>query len=178
MNLNSSTLLDTGLIQDPGCVPLVIGVAGHRDPKPEHLPVLKERCKQILIDIFNQLPNTPILMINGLADGMDSVAAEVFLQLINQQKSEVSNCPTHMMIGALPKPRDVYLAEDFPNNSDKVNSLTRMRAVKLLNQCDAVLDPDNCDELKLQHIQTTQGNSSDSTCYGRQGLFWFATVIF
>ena len=56
MNLEFSTLLDTGLIQDPGCVPLVIGVAGHRDPKPEHLPVLKERCKQILIDIFNQLP--------------------------------------------------------------------------------------------------------------------------
>ena len=171
MNLEFSTLLDTGLIQDPGCVPLVIGVAGHRDPKPEHLPVLKERCKQILIDIFNQLPNTPILMINGLADGMDSIAAEIFFELINQQKGEVSNYPRHMMIGALPKPRDVYLAEDFPVTGDKVNSITRMRAVKLLNQCDAVLDPDNCDELKLQHIQTFQGNSSDSTCYGRQGLF-------
>ena len=172
MNLNTSTLLDTGLIQDPGCVPLVIGVAGHRDPKPEHLPVLKERCKQILIDVFNQLPNTPILMINGLAAGMDCVAAEIFIELINEQKSKVSNCPCHMIVGALPKPRNLYLAEDFPDNGDEVNRLTRMRAVKLLNQCDAVLDPDNCDELKeLQHIQTSQDASSDATCYGRQGLF-------
>ena len=172
MNLNSSTLLDTGLTQDPGCVPLVIGVAGHRDPKPEHLPVLKERCKQILIDIFNHLPNTPILMINGLAAGMDSVAAEIFIELINEQKSKFSNCPRHMMVGALPKPRNLYLAEDFPDNGDEDNRLTRMRTVKLLNQCDAVLDPDNCDELKkFQHIQTSQGNSSDSACYGRQGLF-------
>ena len=33
-------LLGTGLVQDPGAVPLVVAVAGHRDPRPQDLPVV------------------------------------------------------------------------------------------------------------------------------------------
>ena len=36
-------LLGTGLVQDPGAVPLVVALAGHLDPRPQDLPVLRER---------------------------------------------------------------------------------------------------------------------------------------
>ena len=84
----SPELLATGLVQDPGAVPLVIGVAGHRDPRPEDLRVLRERFRALISELLCELPHTPLLMLNGLASGSDSDAAEVFLELVAEQRQQ------------------------------------------------------------------------------------------
>ena len=63
-------LLAHGLLQDPGAVPLVIAVAGHRDPRPEYVPLLRQNFLQQLEQLINALPHTPLVMLNGLAEGM------------------------------------------------------------------------------------------------------------
>ena len=75
-------LTGTGLLQDPGAIPLVVAVAGHRDPIPEDIPLLRQKFRELISELMTQLPSTPVVLLNGLAAGMDSEAAEVFLELV------------------------------------------------------------------------------------------------
>ncbi|MCP9820017.1 hypothetical protein KBZ18_11005 [Synechococcus sp. Cruz-9H2] len=118
------------------------------------------------------MPHTPLLLINGLAAGVDSEAAEVFLKLITSEREQRPEAPHHQLVGALPKPRQIYLEEDFPLNGDPQNVLDRERLERLLSASDAVLDGGNCTELALP--QPRRGETRDPfdpRCYGRQGVF-------
>ena len=65
MELQSeSGLLAHGLIQDPGAVPLVLAVVGHRDPLPELLTLLERNLRQQLEQLSRAVPHTPLLMLN------------------------------------------------------------------------------------------------------------------
>ena len=110
-------LLGTGLVQDPGAVPLVVAVAGHRDPRPQDLPVLRERFCDLVQKLLAALPHTPLIMLNGLAAGMDSEAAELFLEIITEHRQQHPQTPQHQLVAALPKPRQLYQEEDFSENS-------------------------------------------------------------
>ena len=165
-------LLATGLVQDPGAVPLVIGVAGHRDPRPEDVPQLRQLCRDMLSEVLHTLPNTPVVMLNGLAAGMDSEAAEIFLDLISEQHLQRADGPDHRLVAALPKPRQLFLDEDFPLNDNATDQAERERLERLLQRCDAVLDGENCPELALPEQASGQlRDPSDPRCYGRQGIF-------
>jgi hypothetical protein len=155
-------LLATGLVQDPGSVPLVVAVAGHRDPRPQDLPVLRERFCDLIRELFTTLPHTPLILLNGLAAGMDSEAAELFLELIAEHRQQHPHTPQHQLVAALPKPRQLYLEEDFFENITE-----RTRLERLLERCDAVLDGDNCSELACSR----SGEAWDSRCYAQQGSF-------
>lgn len=155
-------LLATGLVQDPGAVPLVVSVAGHRDPRPQDLPVLRERFCDLIQELFTTLPHTPLILLNGLAEGMDAEAAELFLELVAEQRGQDPHAPQHRLVAALPKPRQLYLEQDFSENTTE-----RTRLERLLPRCDAVLDGDNCPELAA----SGSGDPWDSRCYGRQGVF-------
>jgi hypothetical protein len=162
-------LLATGLAQDPGAIPLVIGVAGHRNPRPEDLPVLRERFRSLLLELMARLPHTPLLLLNGLAAGMDSEAAEIFLEVVAEQRETRPDGPRHQLVAALPKPQELYRKEDFNKPEDKED---RARLERLLAACDAVLDGDCCQELALP--EPPHGESRDPwdpRCYGRQGVF-------
>jgi hypothetical protein len=166
MTLTTQELLATGLVQDPGAVPLVIGVAGHRDPRPQDLPVLRERCRTVIAALLEELPHTPLLMLNGLAAGMDSEAAEIFLELVADAQ------PHHQLVAALPKPRQLYLEEDFPLDGSEEAAHARQRLEALLSRCDAVLDGDNCPELRLPVPAAGQERDPfDPRCYGSQSVF-------
>jgi len=165
-------LLASGLLQDPGAIPLVIGVAGHRDPRPQDLPLLRERFRDLISELLRTLPQTPLLLLNGLAAGMDSEAAEVFLELITAERQKRSDAPHHQLVAALPKPHQLYLAEDFPHDGSPEHSHDRQRLETLLAHCDAVLDGDNCPELHLSEDEPGQQRDPfDPRCYGRQGVF-------
>lgn len=165
-------LLATGLVQDPGAIPLVIGVAGHRNPRPQDLPLLRQRCREVLSEVLATLPHTPLLLLNGLAAGMDSEAAEIFLELVAEQRQQRPNGPHHQLVAALPKPRQRYLDEDFPLQGDDASVADRARLQRLLAACDAVLDGDNCPELTLPEPGPGQQRDLyDPRCYGRQGIF-------
>ena len=177
MDTGSQDLLASGLVQDPGAIPLVIGVAGHRDPRPQDLPRLRQRCHELLSELLTTLPNTPLLMLNGLAAGMDSEAAEIFLELVAEQRQQRPVGPHHQLVAALPKPRQLYLDEDFPLTGDVAASRDRKakdraRLERLLGSCDAVLDGDNCVDLTLPpSAPGEQRDPYDPRCYGRQGIF-------
>lgn len=160
-----SVLLAHGLLEDPGAVPLVIGVVGHRDPIPKVLPFLERNLRLHLQQLIHELPHTPLLMLNGLAEGIDMMAARVFAEAVSSDRLQRGErAPRHQLIAALPKTPNQYL-NDFtdPDSQQELN--------QLLSRCDAVLHPDNCADLRVTSSPDCQTRAGDSACYGQQSLF-------
>jgi hypothetical protein len=61
--------------------PLVIGVTGHRDLRPEDHEELKKKVRLILRGLQKSYPSTPIVLLSPLAEGSDRLAAEVALEV-------------------------------------------------------------------------------------------------
>ena len=159
----------TGLVEDPGAIPLVIAVAGHRDPLPEMIPGLREIFRHHLRELMLELPHTPIILLNGLATGMDSEAAEVFLEETDPESFTHRNRPNHQLIAVLPKPVKDYIREDF---SDNASDQARLKS--LLRNCSAVLDPQNCTDLipeEESHNKENDGKRNSDRCYAKQSEF-------
>ena len=167
MQLQSDTTsLAHGLLQDPGAVPLVIAVAGHRDPRLEFLPLLRQNFRIQLESLIRTLPHTPLLMLNGLAEGMDSETAQVFLDVVaTDRQRRGSATPHHQLVAALPKAPLEYRT-DFEDPA-AIEVLEH-----LLANCDGILHPGNCDELRVATPATGDAGDLDpSACYGQQGIF-------
>lgn len=167
MQLQSdTTLLAHGLLQDPGAVPLVIAVAGHRDPRREYLSLIRQNFRSQLEQLIRTLPHTPLLMLNGLAEGMDSDTARVFLDVVAADRQRRGgSTPHHQLVAALPKPPVDYRA-DFSDPG----SLAELE--HLLTCCDGILHPGNCEELRVPGAGESDGAELDpSACYGQQGIF-------
>lgn len=58
-------------------LPLVIGVTGHRDLRPENIGRLGEEIGKVFAALNERCPNTPLVLLSSLAEGADRVAAEV-----------------------------------------------------------------------------------------------------
>ena len=144
MQLQSDTTsLAHGLLQDPGAVPLVIAVAGHRDPRLEFLPLLRQNFRIQLESLIRTLPHTPLLMLNGLAEGMDSETAQVFLDVVaTDRQRRGSAIPHHQLVAALPKAPLEY-------RTDFEDPAAIAVLEHLLASCDGILHPGNCDELRV-----------------------------
>ncbi len=61
-------------------IPVVVGVTGHRDLYPEDIPALKEEVKKDLLKIKQMCGDTPVVMLNALAEGADMLCAEVAVE--------------------------------------------------------------------------------------------------
>lgn len=57
--------------------------------------------------------------------------------------------PQHQLVAALPKPRLLFLEEDFRLDGAPDSEINRRRWKHLLAACDAVLDGDNCTDQSL-----------------------------
>ena len=62
-------------------IPIVVGVTGHRDIRPEDREALYSAVKQELTALQNRCPHSEIVMVNSLAEGADQLCAEVALKL-------------------------------------------------------------------------------------------------
>ena len=62
-------------------VPLVIGVTGHRDLVPAEIPLIKQKVRDVLVDLRQRYPGLPISVISPLAQGADQLVAEVVIEL-------------------------------------------------------------------------------------------------
>ena len=169
MNSAQPLLLAQGLLQDPGAAALVIGVTGHRDPRPETVPVVRENTRRQLRQLMVALPHTPLVMLNGMAAGIDTEIAEEFLEVVEQQRSNArptQPLPRHQLVATLPKtPKD--FRRDFDGDAP---GLQRFEA--LLPRADAVLHPGNCQELRIPPLPPGHTPSStDPTPYAQQGVF-------
>jgi hypothetical protein len=62
-------------------VPLVIGVTGHRDLVPAEIPLIKQKVRDVLLDLRKRYSDLPISVISPLAQGADQLVAEVVIEL-------------------------------------------------------------------------------------------------
>lgn len=154
------TNLALGLSADPGAVPLLIGVIGHRDPLPSEIPGIAKRFELLLEKILDACPSTPIWMLNGLAEGMDSIAAEIFLQRARLDGRGRSQPTKDKLIAVLPKNRGDYF-NDFDGEASKD------KLQKLLSASDTIIEPANSHELRSSLDNTLDGPE----CYALQGDF-------
>jgi hypothetical protein len=81
-------------------LPLVIGVTGHRDLRPEDRGQLEASVRQIIEKLAADFPHTPLILLSSLAEGADRLVAEVALDLGLE------------LIVPLPMSREIY-ATDF-----------------------------------------------------------------
>lgn len=58
-------------------IPILFGITGHRDLRPEDIHSLKKSVHNILQSYKDKYPNTEIFLISALAEGADMLAAEV-----------------------------------------------------------------------------------------------------
>ena len=143
--------------------PVIISVVGHRDPDPNCLSALKSIFAADLKLLSNQLPHTPIYLLNGLASGMDLEAAEVFCDVLLKNQSSSAN----RLIPVFPKLRDTYRSElssasDMEHFDHLINSYAN----------NIYLDPSSCQDLSVATIPNANRLSSESSeCYVRQSLF-------
>src|SRR2546421_10548225 len=61
--------------------PFMVGVSGHRDLEPEELPRLREAVTGFVRQLREQLPDTQLRMIVGMAQGADLLVAQTALAL-------------------------------------------------------------------------------------------------
>src|ERR1700761_747444 len=77
--------LDKGMMQDLSCrIPLIVGITGHRDLRPQDITVLECKFKEILNRLRDDYQGTdsdraPLVLLSALADGADRLAARVAL---------------------------------------------------------------------------------------------------
>jgi len=144
----------------------VIGVVGHRDPIAEVMPLLEINLRLQLEQLICELPHTPLVMLNGLAEGIDTMAARVFVGVTDADRlRRGAGAPCHQLIAALPKTPEQYRA-DFQDSK----ALAVLE--ELLVRSDAVLHPGNCTDLRIPVRGEDQLRPADDpACYGQQSLF-------
>jgi len=80
-------------------LPLVIAVTGHRDLVAAEIPLIRQRMEELFVDLKEEYPYNRLVIMSPLAEGADTIAAEVALDL------EID------LLVPLPKPLDEYLAD-------------------------------------------------------------------
>lgn len=60
-------------------LPLILGITGHRDLRPEDGAALEARVRAIFEDLRKRYPDTPLVLLSPLAEGADRLAARVAL---------------------------------------------------------------------------------------------------
>jgi hypothetical protein len=60
-----------------GAIPILVGVTGHRDLRPEDFPALKHALQTRFHKLKADYPSTPFVLLTSLAEGGDQLAAEV-----------------------------------------------------------------------------------------------------
>jgi len=92
--------------RDSAPLPLVVGVTGHRDLRPDDVPHLERTVQKAFERIRKECPDTPLILLSSLADGADRLVAHVALRL---------GC---RLVAVLPMPQPVY-EEDFATEESR-----------------------------------------------------------
>ncbi len=93
-------------------IPLVVGVSGHRDPHPDGLVRMREGLLRTLDLLAGELPNTPLLVLSGLAAGADQLAVQWSSEWARSRPLPSGGARIRC-IGVLPFPLEEY-RRDFP----------------------------------------------------------------
>lgn len=124
----------------------------------------KALFKDDLYKLARMFPDSPIYMLNGLASGMDLVAADILNKFCLEEKADLD----HRLIGVLPKPLNQYQSEIAKEDFNLFQDLISAHHT-------SVLDPSNCFNLRTNDAtrSTFDGSVADEF-YVRQSLFLIA----
>ncbi len=64
-----------------GPLPIVFGIIGHRNPRPEDVTKLSHAVEEVLTDFRRRYPSTPFAVMTPLAEGCDWIGARVAVKL-------------------------------------------------------------------------------------------------
>ena len=106
-------------LQDMSPSPFVIAVTGHRDLRPQDLEALRHEVGAVLAEIRGRTPDTPLLLLSGLAEGADQLAAEVALE------------QGVLLAAALPMPLDIYKVQMPQEAQEKLAKLLALSKVTI-----------------------------------------------
>lgn len=90
-------------------VPIIVGVTGHRDLRPEDVETLKRQLRSILNELRASYPATSLLVLSPLAEGADRLVAQTALESIGGNEQRAS------LMVPLPMPLDEY-ESDFKSD--------------------------------------------------------------
>jgi hypothetical protein len=126
-------------------IPIMIGVTGHRDLLKEHVPALEQKVSDLLTELKQLYPTTPMYLLSPLAEGADRLVARVALQ-----------CGLKLVV-PLPMEIEKYI-QDFasPESQSEFKQL-------LANAEDSYV-------ISTKMADGITGLSERQTCYRRLGL--------
>lgn len=101
-------------------VPLLIGMSGHRDPLQEYQSKSKELFEAVLDAIALAAPNTPLVLLNGLATGCDQLVAGWAKEWSDRQ-GQWKGGSRLIIVGVLPMPREKYRTDFSDEQIDPLN---------------------------------------------------------
>jgi hypothetical protein len=96
-------------------IPIIIGVTGHRDLRPDDIAPLEDEVRKIVSSLRNDHPQTPLLVLSPLAEGADRLVARVAMD------------EGAKLIVPLPFSREEY-ERDFKTNESKQDFLAQLKA--------------------------------------------------
>jgi hypothetical protein len=101
------------------CAELVLGVTGHRDLTPDSVEFARREIREFFTKLRDLLPDTPIRLVSGLAEGADRlVTDEALAQGISVD-------------GVMPMPLDLYKSDFSAEALSKLKPLLESANVRL-----------------------------------------------
>ena len=80
-------------------LPLVIGVTGHRDLRPDEMPEIRQRVRELFVNLQERFPTRKLRLLSPLAEGADRLVANVGMELGME------------LAVVMPMPRGIYHTE-------------------------------------------------------------------
>lgn len=103
--------------ENPGSLPVTIGITGHRNPDPAALPTIRSHFLATLDRLASTLPHTPLILLSGLASGADQLAVAWASEWTAVQP-RLRGGARLRVVGVLPLEREEYL-KDFPSPEER-----------------------------------------------------------
>jgi hypothetical protein len=107
-------------LPNPSLIPFLVAVTGHRDLRPQDLDLLRQEVRAIFSGMRSRMPNTPLILLTGLAEGADQLVAEVALE------QDV------LLAAAIPMPVDIYKEQMTEEAQKKLDGLLAISMLQIM----------------------------------------------
>jgi hypothetical protein len=98
-------------------IPIVLGVTGHQDLRPDDIPILQQRIRSIISDLREQYSHSSLVLLSPLAEGADRLVARVAIE-----------CGLQLIV-PLPMDTEEY-KKDFHGDESKKEFDTLLKSAK------------------------------------------------
>ncbi len=110
----------TPQLPNPSLIPFLVAMTGHRDLRPQDLDLLRQEVRAIFSGMRRRMPNTPLILLTGLAEGADQLVAEVALE------------QNVLLAAAIPMPIDIYREQMTDEARKKFDGLLALSVLQIM----------------------------------------------